>query len=49
MNKKKIVYGIVAVIVVILGYFNYFGEEGELGKTEQVIETSNVTYKMRTI
>lgn len=45
MNKKKIVYGIVAVIVVILGYFNYFGEEGELGKTEQVIETSNVTYK----
>lgn len=45
MDKKKIIYGIAVVIVVVLGYFNYFGEEGELGKTEQVIETSNVTYK----
>lgn len=45
MNKKKIVYGIIFIVVIVLGYLNYFGDEGELGKTEQVIETSNVTYK----
>lgn len=45
MNKKKIIYGIVAIVVVVLGYLNYFGEEGDLSKVEQVIETSNVTYK----
>lgn len=45
MNKKKIVYGIIFIVVIVLGYLNYFGDEGELGKAEQVIETSNVTYK----
>lgn len=45
MNKKKIVYGIIFIVVIVLGYLNYFGDEGELGKTEQVIETSNATYK----
>lgn len=45
MNKKKIVYGIIFIVVIVLGYLNYFEDEGELGKTEQVIETSNVTYK----
>lgn len=45
MNKKKIVYGIIFIVVIVLGYLNYFGDEGELGKTEQVIETSNITYK----
>lgn len=45
MNKKKIVYGIIFIVVIVLGYLNYFGDEGELRKTEQVIETSNVTYK----
>lgn len=45
MNKKKIVYGIIFIVVIVLGYLNYFGDEGELEKTEQVIETSNVTYK----
>lgn len=45
MNKKKIVYGIIFIVVIVLGYLNYFGDEGELGKTEQIIETSNVTYK----
>lgn len=43
MDKKKI-YTVVFIIVVILGYFNYFGEEKDLTQTEQVIETSNVTY-----
>lgn len=45
MNKKKIVYGIIFIVVIVLGYLNYFGDEGELGKAEQVIETSNITYK----
>lgn len=45
MDKKKIIYGIIAIIVVILGYFNYFGEEKDLSELEQVIETTNVTYK----
>ena len=45
MNKKKIIYGIAIIVVVILGYFNYFGDEGEVGKTEQVVETTNVTYR----
>lgn len=45
MNRKKIVYGVIAVVVIVLGYLNYFGDEGELSKTEQVIETNNVTYK----
>lgn len=45
MNKKKIVYGIIFIVVIVLGYLNYFGDEEELGKAEQVIETSNVTYK----
>ena len=45
MNKKKIIYGIAIIVVVILGYLNYFGDEGEVGKTEQVVETTNVTYR----
>ncbi len=45
MDKKKIGYVVGIVVLVILGYLNYFGEEENLGKTEQVIETSNVTYK----
>ena len=45
MEKKKIGYIVGIVTVVILGYFNYFGEEKNLGENEQVIETTNVTYK----
>lgn len=44
MNKKRI-YTVVFIVIVILGYFNYFGEEENLNKSEQVIETSNVTYE----
>lgn len=43
--KKKIIYIGIFVIVLLLGYFNYFAEDGEVGKDQQVIETTNVTYK----
>lgn len=45
MDKKKIGYTIGIIVVIVLGYLNYFGEEENLGKLEQVIETSNVTYR----
>ena len=45
MDKRKIGYIVGIVAIIILGYFNYFGEEENIGDTEQVIETSNVTYK----
>lgn len=43
--KKKIIYIVALVIVLILGYFNYFAEDKEIDGTQQVIETTNVTYK----
>ena len=43
--KKKIIYISIFVIVLLLGYFNYFAEDADVGKEQQVIETTNVTYK----
>lgn len=43
--NKKVIYGAVFILVMVLGYINYFGEEESLSTTEQVIETTNVTYK----
>lgn len=43
--KKKIIYIAILIIALILGYFNYFGDDEKLDNTQQVIETTNVTYK----
>lgn len=45
MNKKKIVYIAVGIVVLILGYLNYFGEEKEIKQIRKVVETKNAIYE----
>ncbi|WP_297405952.1 LPS export ABC transporter periplasmic protein LptC, partial [uncultured Cetobacterium sp.] len=44
MDKKKLVYRVIIVILLVLGYFNYFGDEKKIEKKEEVIETTGAVY-----
>lgn len=45
MNKKKIIYVAVGIVVLVLGYLNYFGEENEIKEIKKVVETKNAIYE----
>lgn len=45
MNKKKLIYGAIALIVLVLGYLNYFGEEKDIKEIKKVVETKNAIYE----
>lgn len=44
MDKKKLIYRILIVIILILGYFNYFGKEKKIEKESMVVETKGAIY-----
>lgn len=45
MDKKKLVYRVVIVVVLILGYFNYFADEKKIEKKEEIVETTGAIYE----
>lgn len=45
MNKKKMIYGALGIIVLVLGYLNYFGEEQSIKTIKKVVETRNAVYE----
>lgn len=44
MNKKKIAYSSLIVVVLVLGYLNYFADEEKVSKSEEVVETVDAVY-----
>lgn len=45
MNKKKITYYAIGIIVLIIGYLNYFSDEGKVEDIKKIIETTDAVYE----